>query len=196
MPIKSNKARPTPSPWLPKPTKGWLVLMFKIALPVLRLPWFIKKYQQNKPTIRPLTVGERQLAASVFGELMDYEQVRIVNYPYLPWQPADVLIAPNGFIFVNDKHYQDDYSQHSQRYGRLFIHEMTHVFQHQQGICVLLKGAWLQSLYYLSFCRYDPYHYTWDNNKSFWAYNIEQQGRICEDIYLGKIPNIVCPRPH
>ncbi|OOR88177.1 hypothetical protein B0181_08810 [Moraxella caviae] len=161
-------------------------------LPPLKLPWFIKKFLKNKPTIRHLTAGEITLARSVFGVLMNYEKVRIVNYPYLPWQTDDVLIAPNGWVFVSDKHYQDDFSQCGARYAQVFIHEMTHVFQYQQGINVLWRGAWLQSLHYLSFLKYNPYHYRLDETKNFWEYNIEQQGKICEDIYLGKIKNIVC----
>lgn len=168
--------------------------MFHLALPVLKMPWFIKKYQKNKPKIRPLTYGEIILAQSVFGKLIDYNKVRIINYPYLPWQAADVFIAPNGKIFVGDVHYKDDYSCQNLMYRQVFIHEMTHVLQYQQGICVLWHGAYLQSAYYLSFFKYNPYHYVLTPNKDFWAYNIEQQGKIAEDIYLGKTPNIITAR--
>lgn len=161
---------------------------------VLMLPWFIKKYQKHKPFMRVLTDGEIALAKTVFGDLVDYEQVRIVNYPYLPWQADDVFIAPNGWIFVGSKHHQDDFSTAGEMYRQVFIHEMTHVFQFQQGVRVLLKGAWLQSWYYLTWHKYNPYRYTFDKDKNFWQYNIEQQGKICEDIFLGKCPNIVCKK--
>lgn len=168
--------------------------MINWALPWLKLPWFIKKYQKIKPPIRHLTDGEVALARGVFGELMDYNRVRVVNYPYIPWQSDDVFIAPNGWIFVGGRHYRDDFSAHGRLYQQIFIHEMTHVLQYQHGINVLLKGAWLQTLYYLSLKKYNPYRYTFDQYKSFWDYNIEQQGRIAEHIYLGKIPNILCKR--
>lgn len=161
---------------------------------MLMLPWLIKKHQKYKPFVRALTDGETALAKTVFGDLVDYERVRIVDYPYVPWQADDVFIAPNGWIFVGKKHHQDDFSAAGAMYKQVFIHEMTHVFQCQQGVCVLLKGAWLQSAYYLSGFRYNPYRYTFDENKNFWQYNIEQQGKICEDIWLGKIPNIVSPK--
>lgn len=124
--------------------------MINWALPWLKLPWFIKKYQKIKPPIRHLTDGEVALALSVFGELMDYSRVRVVNYPYIPWQSDDVFIAPNGWIFVGGRHYRDDFSAHGRLYQQIFIHEMTHVLQYQHGINVLLRGAWLQTLHYLS----------------------------------------------
>lgn len=158
------------------------------------LPWLIKKHLKAKPFMRGLTKGEIALANTVFGGLIDYARVQIVQYPYVPWQTDEVLIAPNGFIFVHGRHYRDDFSSAGAMYERLFIHEMTHVLQYQQGICVLWHGAWLQSAYYLSGFRYNPYRYTFDENKNFWQYNIEQQGSICEDIWLGKIPNIVSPK--
>lgn len=158
------------------------------------LPYAIAKRQKHQLPIRALTDGEIILAQSVFGALIDYQKVRVVNYPYVPWQTDDVFIAPNGFIFVGDKHYQDDFSQHGTRYRQIFIHEMTHVLQYQQGVNVLLKGALLQLLYYLSFKKYNPYKYRFDEQKSFWAYNIEQQGRIAEHIFLGRCKNIICQR--
>lgn len=165
--------------------------MIKLALPVLKVPWFIKKYQQHKPTMRPLTTGEMVMAQSVFGNKLNYQTVRVVNYPYVPWQTSDMFIAPNGWIFVGDRHYRTDYSTEDVLYQQVFIHELTHVLQHQQGINVLCRGAYLQSLYYLSCKKYNPYLYRFDPHKSFWAYNIEQQGKIAEAIFMGKLPNII-----
>lgn len=160
----------------------------------LRTPYAIAKRKQGKVHARSLTADEIALAKRVFGELIDYGRVRIVNYPYVPWQSDEVFIAPNGFIFVSDKHYKDDYTKYGKSYEQVFVHEMTHVMQYQQGINVLLQGAILQSLYYLSFKRYNPYHYHFDKHKSFWDYNIEQQGRIAEHIYLGVHENMICKR--
>lgn len=157
----------------------------------LRTPYHIAKYQKGKIPIRHLTDNEIALAKSVFGDLMDYQSVKIVNYPYVFWQADDIFIAPNGWIFVSDKHYKDDFALCDNLYRQIFIHEMTHVLQYQHGINVLWRGAILQAMYYLSFKKYNPYHYTFDKDRDFWDYNIEQQGRIAEHIYLGKIPNII-----
>lgn len=159
------------------------------------MPYIIVKHQQRGLSMRTLTDGETALAQSVFGEMIEYDRVRIINYPYLPWQPNDIFIAPNGNIFVGDKYYRDDFSCHGRIYAQIFIHEMTHVMQYQQGLNVLLRGAGLQILHYLSAKKYNPYKYVFDPLKNFWAYNIEQQGVICEDIYLKRLPNIICQKP-
>ena len=141
--------------------------------------------------VRPLTTNEIALASTVFGNLIDYEQVRIWNTPFLPWQPIGMFMAPIGAIFVNPENYSLDYAQESQVYQAVFIHELTHVLQFQQGNSVLVKGAILQTAYYLSLKRYNPYAYTLKKHKAFTDYNIEQQGDIARDIFLGKIPNIL-----
>ena len=38
---------------------------------------------------------------------------------------------------------------------------------------------------------YNPYKYQLEENKKFFEYNIEQQGDIARDIFLGKINNII-----
>ena len=162
-------------------------------LRIPKTPWLFKKHQSHHS--RSLTDGEVSLARCVFGDLIDYQAVKIINYPYVPWQSDKVFIAPNGCIFAFGQSYRDDYAVAPAYLQQTFIHEMTHVLQYQQGINVLLIGAWLQSCYYLSCFRYNPYRYQVDNNKSFWHYNIEQQGSICEDIWLGRLPNILCPHP-
>ncbi|MDO5650664.1 MAG: hypothetical protein Q4G13_00820 [Moraxella sp.] len=165
-----------------------------ITLPSLHIPYVLAKYRKNKPIARPLTTGEIALCLRIFGTAFDTSTVKIIACAYLPWQADDIFIAPNGNLFTTTKHYQDDYSTAALSYQQIFIHEMTHVFQHQQGVNVLYQGAWLQSLYYLSGKRYNPYAYQFDPAKSFWAYNIEQQACIGEAIFLGYRPNII--RPH
>lgn len=135
------------------------------------------------------------MCRQVFADLIDYDQVRVMNHPFLPWQPNYMLMAPRGYIHVRNRHYRTDYSQQSLAYRGLFIHEMTHILQYQQGQAVLLKGAILQSAYYLSFKKYNPYHYQLQACKSFNDYNIEQQGEIARDIFLGKIPNLIQNTP-
>lgn len=153
--------------------------------------WLLKLIRFEHFKCRMLTEGEIQLCQDIFADKINYANVRIMNHPFLPWQAKNVLMAPTGYIHVRNLLYKNDYSLESEIYRALFIHEMTHILQYQHGIAVLLKGALLQSAYFLSFKRYDPYQYTLQANKSFWDYNIEQQGDIARDIYLNKIPNII-----
>lgn len=150
----------------------------------------------NQFKCRDLTAGEIELCKGVFGNLIDYKHVKIMNHPFLPWQAKHVIMAPTGYIHARNLLYKNDYSLESKNSRALFIHEMTHIFQYQQGISVLVKGAILQSAYFLSFKKYNPYLYELKSNKSFWKYNIEQQGDIARDIYLNKIPNIILQTPN
>lgn len=49
---------------------------------------------------------------------------------------------------------------------------MTHIYQYQQGINVLLRGALLQTAYFLSARKYNPYAYRFKANKAFACYNM------------------------
>ncbi|WP_278395953.1 hypothetical protein [Acinetobacter venetianus] len=140
---------------------------------------------------RQLTTGEIEMARSVFGHLINYKEVKIFNIPYLPWQPENIFIAPNGNLFVHPKYFRSDYSSCSTNLQGIFIHEMAHILQFQQQTNVILKGAILQLGYYLSLKKYNPYHYHFIQGKAFSDYNIEQQGDVARDIFLNKIPNII-----
>ncbi len=152
---------------------------------------FIKFFKINQFKYRFLTQNEVILAQTVFGNLIDYQKVIIINQPYLPWQPIGIFMAPEGYLHVNDVNYSLDYSLENLSYQSIFIHELAHIYQYQQNINVLFKGAFLQLAYYLSCKKFNPYHYVLTDNKTFFQYNIEQQGDIAKDIFLKKIKNII-----
>jgi hypothetical protein len=160
--------------------------LLSVLIPFLKLDQF---------KCRQLTPAEIQLCEPIFGHLIDYSQVRIMNHLFVPWQSAWVVMAPCGDIHAHNRHYKADYSQASLGYQALFIHEMTHIYQYQQGINVLLRGALLQTAFFLTGKKYNPYAYRLKSNKTFNCYNIEQQGDIARDIFLKKIPNIIL-QPH
>ena len=155
------------------------------------LPFILRLVRFEQFKCRSLTPGEIKISQQVFGNLIDYSRVKIMNHPYLPWQSKHVIMAPSGYIHVRNLNYREDYSRESLSYQALFIHEMAHIYQHQCQINVLLKGAFLQSAYFLSLGKYNPYKYQFNPNKSFSTYNIEQQGDIARNIFLKKIPNII-----
>ncbi|WP_407308387.1 hypothetical protein [Acinetobacter sp.] len=140
---------------------------------------------------RNLTSGEINLSRQIFGDLINYNEVKIFNIKYLPWQPINMYMAPNGNLFMNDENFCEDFSKKSKPMQGLFIHEMTHIYQYQSHINVLLQGALLQSKYFLSFKKYNPYKYDFIKDKPFNTYNIEQQGEIARDILFNRIPNII-----
>ena len=165
------------------------MLFADIKLKILNNLNKLLKIDQFK--FRELTIGEIQISKIVFGDLIDYHKVKVLNHPYLPWQPAGIIMAPNGYIHLKDVDYCEDFSCESMGYQAVFIHEMAHIYQHQRHVNVLLRGAILQSAMYLTFGKYNPYRYRFIEGKAYFSYNIEQQGDIAKDIYLNRIENII-----
>ncbi|ENU20733.1 hypothetical protein F994_00966 [Acinetobacter bohemicus ANC 3994] len=154
--------------------------------------YFLYKYLKIEDfKYRKLTEGEIQIARKVFQNTINYNTVKIFNIPYLPWQPLNIIIAPNGNLFVNKELYSKDYSKCSITTQGIFIHELAHILQYQKHKNVVLRGFLLQSAYYLSLKSYNPYKYHFIESKPFEKYNIEQQGEIARDIFFDKIPNII-----
>jgi hypothetical protein len=126
---------------------------------------------------RPLTTAEMDLCRSVFSDVIDYQAIRIFNRKWWPFQPKRVTMAPDGNIWFHPRSglFRDDYSETDLNLQGLFIHEMVHVWQHQQGVFLPLARH--------PFCRYD---YTLTPGKSFDDYGIEQQAEIVRHDFLLK----------
>ena len=126
---------------------------------------------------RKLTAGDRALAASMFGESIDYDPVRIHRRKYVWFQPKRTIMAPNGHIWVHPQSplWSDDYSTAPLGLKALFIHEMTHVLQAQQ------RGKYYLPLMRHPFCRYA---YTIRPGWPFDRYGLEQQAEIVRHAFL------------
>lgn len=149
---------------------------------------FISGQRSNPVSGRALTSDEMAEARFVFGRKINYSGVRIFNEKYFFLQGSNYQMSPDGNIY-----WPNECGNLAVCGGgpiaKNFIHEMTHVLQHQHGVNVLWQGFILQAAKYLSLTMYDPYSYTYDPNRSFRSYNIEQQGSIAEGIYLNRHPN-------
>lgn len=124
---------------------------------------------------RPLTGAERALAAAMFGAAIDLDPVRIRRRKWWPLQPRGTVMAPRGHI-----HFHPQSACYCACFGTdmpagqgLFLHEMTHVWQHQHGINLLLRRH--------PFCRYD---YMFEPGRPFTRYGIEQQAEIVRHVFL------------
>lgn len=126
-------------------------------------------------TGRPLTDGEVALARGMFGDQIDYARVRMINRKWAFFQPRDTVMAPRGSIHFHPRgcRYCDDFCTAAHDAQGLLIHEMTHVWQHQRGINLLLRR--------LPFARYG---YEIEAGKPFDAYSIEQQAEIVRHAFL------------
>ena len=124
---------------------------------------------------RYLTEGEQGLCRSVFKDAIDYTQVQIFNHKWWLFQPAKVTMAPDGNLWFHPKGglFCDDYCGQSLSLQGLFIHEMTHVWQHQCGVFLPLARH--------PFCSYD---YELVPGKPYAKYGIEQQAEIVRHVFL------------
>ncbi len=126
---------------------------------------------------RPLTDGEVAMSEEIFFDDIDYSGVKVYRRTYFPGRPRGEAMAPNGNIYFHPDDYLDDFSTASAGTRAWFMHEMTHVWQQQQGISVMLRGAFDRNYSYLPLVASPP-------GRSFHSFGIEQQGDIVRDYYL------------
>ncbi|WP_326523112.1 vgr related protein [Sphingomonas sp.] len=137
-------------------------------------------------TARPLTPGETALAARMFGDAIDYGAVRIANRKWAFFQPRHVTMAPRGCIHFHPRGglYCDDFACAPADLQGLFIHEMTHVWQHQKGIFLPIARH--------PFCRYA---YSLKPGWPLARYGIEQQAEILRHAFLLRAGRVVPGAP-
>jgi len=128
-------------------------------------------------TVRPLTSGERALAASMFGAAIAYDAVTIRRRKWIFFQPRNTAMAPCGHIHFHPKsdYWSEDYSQERLGLQGLFLHELTHVWQAQQ------RGRFYLPLMRHPLCRYD---YAVRPGLRFERYGLEQQAEIVRHAFL------------
>ena len=82
-------------------------------------------------------------------------------------------ISPNGHVYFNEHDWCADFSQQSLGTQSWLIHELTDVWQIQQGIKVVRKAIFDRQ-----------YQYVLEQGKLFLSYGIEQQAEIVRHIFL------------
>lgn len=128
-------------------------------------------------TGRALTRAEIGLCKFVFGQAINYDPVMVFNRKWWLFQNPRVTMAPDGNLWFHPKSnlFCDDFCGSSLNIQALFIHEMVHVWQHQQGVFLPLARH--------PFCKYD---YVLQTGKGFAEFGIEQQAEIVSHYFLLK----------
>ena len=133
----------------------------------------LKRHWQTfcaKPYSRRLTVDEKALAYSVFGDSLETRQIQLKT---AWWVLKNYAVSPNGNIYFNKANWIDDFSKVALSKQSWLIHELTHVWQLQRGLKVV-RGALINR----------RYRYVLQAGKPFFAYGIEQQARIVQDYFV------------
>jgi hypothetical protein len=142
----------------------------------------LDKLSPDLPSGRPLTSGEIALLRSVFGNSIDYTQVRIRNEAYFPLLSDTLMTAVDGHIYFPGSTYSDDFSTLPPGEVGDFFHEMTHIWQEQHGVNVGFEA--LIGLFAGGGDYNKLYPYLLEPGRNFQDYNIEQQGEIVEDYFV------------
>lgn len=134
-------------------------------------------------TLRGLTPGERALAAEMFGEGLDAVRVRLLALP--AWRRAFVA-GPRLMVWPAISARADfGASDTPLMVQAVFVHELTHLWQAQNGVSLLLAKIKAGDR---------PASYAYDLEAAeFPQMNIEQQAMIVEHAFLasrgGKAPH-------
>ena len=126
---------------------------------------------------RKLTEGEVALARTVYKGEINYALPRIHNVKWQFFQPDDRAMAPNGNIYYApaDPSYHTDFSASgvSLHHRATFVHELGHVWQHQHGTSVIMRGIFQRDYDYLPMTA----------SSRFGRYGIEEQAQIFRDYF-------------
>lgn len=126
---------------------------------------------------RPLTENEIAMASLLFRDAIDYSRVHIHGRRYMPFQPKNCCMTPNGSMYFHRSCFLPDYTRGDPGAIHWFMHEMVHVWQHQLGYPVRLRGAVRLGL---------PYRYTLHEGATLADYNMEAQGDLLADYFMLK----------
>ncbi|MFA4815021.1 MAG: DUF4157 domain-containing protein [Candidatus Gracilibacteria bacterium] len=121
---------------------------------------------------RPLTGGELLLAEVIFGDSIDYDQVRIKSGGSLTWIYPGVTLG-NVIAFPEGAYDETDIKAQA-----LLLHELTHVWQYQSAGWGYVPRALYEEVFQQAYVI----HY--DESKSFTDYDIEEQGEIVAEYFL------------
>ena len=132
---------------------------------------------------RKLTDAEIDWLKNIFADSIDYETVSIYKLKLPGFLPHNAMSFGGNIYFPAD-YYCEDFSITSGYFRRWFVHEMTHVWQSQNGFPVLFAGL----LIFLTggYLKKRAYNYQKAilNGKNFSQLNMEQQASLLSDFFI------------
>ncbi|MBQ1837350.1 MAG: type IV secretion protein Rhs [Neisseriaceae bacterium] len=130
---------------------------------------------------RFLTLNEIQLVQSIFADSIDCTNIKIYAVPF-DWLKLSTAMSFGGRIYFPRRFFCDDFTQQNWAMKRWFVHEITHIWQSQNGFPVLFAGV----LIFLSggYFGQKAYRYLHKiHKKTFNQLNMEQQAEVIADFF-------------
>lgn len=122
--------------------------------------------------VRALTAGEAILAREAFGDALRLDRIRVIGWPF-----SRAFVAGRWFgrewIVWPRRNLAADFAETSPRLQGVLVHELTHVWQAQQGINLLIAKLKAGD-------RPASYAYVADDGCRWEGLNIEQQAMVME----------------
>lgn len=119
------------------------------------------------------------MAKTIFENSMSYN-VWVHCDSYLPFgmQSDNVAMAPNGDIYFRELLYKHDFSEERVQFKHLFMYELIHVWQHQNGMWVRTRGL---------FSNFANYNYSLNAKSKLSDFGMEAQANMVADYFVGLI---------
>lgn len=131
----------------------------------------------------PLNQKEIFIAKYIFGSSLDISKVMMFHKASFSKQISRTI---RNNIFFNHSHkLKDPGYRNSEPFLKIFIHELTHVWQFQnKGSYYIVDSLVNQSLgYVLHNKRTEAYKYNLSIDQDFKNYNVEQQAKMIEEYF-------------
>jgi hypothetical protein len=135
---------------------------------------------------RHLTPGEIALAKTVFGDSIDYARVWLHDKRILPpgiQKPHQAVAKGSDISFPRDAYAADFSAETNPQKQSVFIHELVHVWQHQNRVLSTPREAVKETLRH-KFNYSKSYLHKLSPDKDLTAYGFEQQAAIIQDYFL------------
>jgi hypothetical protein len=124
-------------------------------------------------SLRRLTAAERALGGEMFGDALELSRVRILAVP--AWRRP--FVAGSRLIVWPAAGLPDDFGAAPLELQATFVHELTHVWQAQTGVQLLLAKLKAGD-------SAAAYAYDLSLRPDFMTLNIEQQAMVVEHAFL------------
>lgn len=123
--------------------------------------------------LRRLTPDEQALGREMFGEALDTRRIRILSVPV--WNRA--FVAGPSLIVWPAAWLPEDFGKATLALQATLVHELTHVWQAQHGVSLLIAKVKAGD-------SPAAYAYRLTPDADFLALNIEQQAMVVEHAFL------------
>lgn len=144
-------------------------VLFTIAASPLIVEGVANKMDDDRKGGVPLTAGEKALAYSIFGNQIATDKIRKHNGPKQPLIAASVAAGSKRHIdFWGEANQSEDFSKERNWKQYVFVHEMTHIWQHQNN--------WALVMGITRGCK--EYNYVIKPDSHFDDFCVEQQATI------------------